>query len=801
MATSKKTIVASPKKRAAVKRVAKVADSEKVTPKPKKKITKKSVAAATVPDSETVIAPPLKVKKPVKEEVQLPTNASLRSKEKAYALADIIEHLEKPFFVIAYVSAACFFAVGLSLLVSGHLKYSDSQLAQLLTSTSTFNGSSGDGGDVTDPNQDPSTSGAGSSGGTIRNTTQTITLTPEFELLEPLPSVIENDLRITMYVANASNVQVKAYSKTSTKSYDFPAERVSNTNWRFTIPAKILPEGEYSIRLQATTENGSGVYTFTVGSFTRPQQEEAATQTTNTTSSTGSSNTAASTSTDSSEETVTTDAVDEETTATTTPYMPLPTTQTTFEIVNPGSVLSDYEAIRIYAPEDYSKIEVYVRPSLSTQSIFVGSAFKNDNRWSLAFNTNNVPNGKYQMFAVATYQAQRVNSKSITVSVYNKVEFVAIEESVVEEINDEQNVPTDTDSDESEVDNYSSIERSFYSYENDTAFVPVGEESKEVETETMEILTEEKETINDLLKNYAIAAQSDNDLLNHTLNQDFDAVRREILKKILEDGENSELAEQIDEALKARLDELKERVDSFEELRTSRTSSDIGYDSDNDGISVFDEKEDYDTDPLNPDTDNDGFLDGVEVVRGFNPTDSASEAVVEFELPQTTVGLARNDILVVHQVRPLIENDETLETPKVQTEITGKGLPNSFVTLYIFSTPTIVTIKTDADGSFTYTFDKELEDGEHEVYVAFTDNTGSIMAHSEPFRFVKEAEAFTQVGAENEGLVTAPSIIENSRAQQTNTVIGLGILAFGIILLMLGMSIRPKKTELEESTV
>jgi len=246
---------------------------------------------------------------------------------------------------------------------------------------------------------------------------------------------------------------------------------------------------------------------------------------------------------------------------------------------------------------------------------------------------------------------------------------------------------------------------------------------------------------------------------------------------------------------------LQKRVDAFEELRSSRTPTDIVKDSDEDGISDFDEVEVYQTDPMNPDTDNDGFIDGIEIVRGFDPRDERSEAVVEFELPQTTVGLAREDILKVHDVRPLIETDESLETPKVQTEITGKGLPNSFVTVYIFSTPTIVTIKTDADGSFTYTFDKELEDGEHEVYVAFTDNTGSIMAHSEPFRFIKEAEAFTPVGAADDGFVTAPSLIENSRTQQTNTVIGLGILAFGIILLMLGISIRPKKNELEHSAI
>ena len=50
-------------------------------------------------------------------------------------------------------------------------------------------------------------------------------------------------------------------------------------------------------------------------------------------------------------------------------------------------------------------------------------------------------------------------------------------------------------------------------------------------------------------------------------------------------------------------------------------------------------------------------------------------------------------------------------------------------------------VKTDADGSWEYRFDKELEDGEHEVYVGVTDNAGKIIAKSEPFVFIKEAQA------------------------------------------------------------
>ncbi len=42
-------------------------------------------------------------------------------------------------------------------------------------------------------------------------------------------------------------------------------------------------------------------------------------------------------------------------------------------------------------------------------------------------------------------------------------------------------------------------------------------------------------------------------------------------------------------------------------------------DTDNDGLPDKDEVQKYDTDPLDPDTDGDTFLDGVEVISGYDP--------------------------------------------------------------------------------------------------------------------------------------------------------------------------------------
>lgn len=43
------------------------------------------------------------------------------------------------------------------------------------------------------------------------------------------------------------------------------------------------------------------------------------------------------------------------------------------------------------------------------------------------------------------------------------------------------------------------------------------------------------------------------------------------------------------------------------------------FDTDNDGLNDFDEVKKWETDPLDPDTDGDGYLDGQEVEGGYDP--------------------------------------------------------------------------------------------------------------------------------------------------------------------------------------
>jgi hypothetical protein len=165
-------------------------------------------------------------------------------------------------------------------------------------------------------------------------------------------------------------------------------------------------------------------------------------------------------------------------------------------------------------------------------------------------------------------------------------------------------------------------------------------------------------------------------------------------------------------------------------------------DPDNDGLSNNDEFR-FGTDPLNRDTDNDGKVDGKEVADGTDPLKSSAkgeEDAMVFENPKES-GKVKETIYQVTNVEMV---DASNASDPKQMKISGRGPASSYVTVYVYSgQPVIVTVKTGSNGDWTYTVDKELEDGDHQVFVAVTNNSGAIKAKSAALPFVKTAQAIT----------------------------------------------------------
>lgn len=182
------------------------------------------------------------------------------------------------------------------------------------------------------------------------------------------------------------------------------------------------------------------------------------------------------------------------------------------------------------------------------------------------------------------------------------------------------------------------------------------------------------------------------------------------------------------------LSEFQQVLNEKKNIIESRQGEYVFKDSDSDGISDYDEIYIYKTDPNNPRTKGEGKTDGEKIAEGINPL-SDTDQKINFEDPREDKESFVTSSYKVDKVE-LIKEEKKLV-------FEGTALPNTYITLYIYSTPIVVTVKTDTNGQWSYSLEKELENGEHQMYVATNDTSGKIVARSNPILFTKSAEAAT----------------------------------------------------------
>jgi hypothetical protein len=156
-------------------------------------------------------------------------------------------------------------------------------------------------------------------------------------------------------------------------------------------------------------------------------------------------------------------------------------------------------------------------------------------------------------------------------------------------------------------------------------------------------------------------------------------------------------------------------------------------------VTDYDELHLYKTNPTNPFTSGSTLTDGERILLGLNPLDRSTAPLPVLSPKQT--GEEVKGLYRVENIELLSEE----ETEKESIRLQGQAEPYAFVTLFVYSTPIVVTVRADNEGKFEYTFDETLEDGSHEVYVTSVNNTGKILAKSQPIPFVKTAQAIEYV--------------------------------------------------------
>lgn len=238
-------------------------------------------------------------------------------------------------------------------------------------------------------------------------------------------------------------------------------------------------------------------------------------------------------------------------------------------------------------------------------------------------------------------------------------------------------------------------------------------------------------------------------------------------------------------------EEAQKRVQESEQKQQERIERlrEFFSDLDQDGLTDADEQR-FDTDPRNPDSDNDGILDGIEILDRTDPTTPGGlDQPIVFEQPIEKDTGTSNPI-------DLQVSEASIDPETRFITLTGKAYPNSFIVLYIYSSdPIIVTVKADANGNWTYTLDRELADGPHQVYVAITDSKGEILEKSEPLKFLKQATAVTVLAAEEQIAPTSLQVglPQSEKASLDRLLLVVILVVASLILVLLIITLLAKQ--------
>jgi hypothetical protein len=452
-----------------------------------------------------------------------------------------------------------------------------------------------------------------------------------------------------------------------------------------------------------------------------------------------------------------------------------------------GEKISGQKKIEIRIPEvpgvEIKEVEIYLRQPSSLTEIYIGAAQKKDGIFEFDFNTEQFPNGQYFLFLKISSSLGEYKSQETPFEIGNKVEEKKEEtERIKEEVGPKIEGLKESEEKAEKImdETKSEIEKA------------VTEAMPEAKSEVLEKTKEEvKPKIKEMKEKVEEEIETKEEPKISQIQREKESLKKEIIEKSLgpiekkiaitspKEKENVEIAKgkaqkKIEAILENTEVQLKEIAKEKKEIYPEAFK-----DSDQDGLSDWQEVI-LGTDPFNPDTDGDGYLDGTEYKLGFDPKKVGPADKILWQDPREK-GKVGGRVAI-----------EKVEIVDKKLKITGRGIPNSFVTIYIFSKPIVALARVNENGFFEYVLDKGLTDGTHTVYVALTNNKGEIEEKSAPFTFAQSQGKVLRI-TEFSSAKVAPPPSEALRKSFLVLVLGLIVFSLGLGFFVMGLAIQRKR--------
>lgn len=444
----------------------------------------------------------------------------------------------------------------------------------------------------------------------------------------------------------------------------------------------------------------------------------------------------------------------------------------TFDLIVVPGTTPNQSVLKILPTYVFEKVELSLKLKGEGEGFFLGNATKAEDTWFYWLDNTSIPNGVYSI--IVRGFDNDVLKEEATFVFSNKTTPALSDQAVLDEIE------TRVNSLLGERVNISELTKQRASYAS--TYLATSTEN----TYLVDYLADYLPKLDRAFARYASTVAGGNKdiiiLADDQLQKYLDTI-------VLGSEENSLISINFSQNLRVFTNDIKAFLKTNEEKFVQLSNGDSASDIDFDGFTDYDEVVIYGTDPKLPDTDNDGILDSVEIILSYSPFSDKLEAVSRFsDVDQS--GLINGELLALTAVEPYYLYTDISPDPKILTSVTGKGIPNSFARLYIGDLAESIIVKVDSTGTFIQTIDLDFAKVEGEVSLAMTDNTGKVVILGQPLllrKITTNKELFIQNAIDASVFKSVEDI------KTSNTIGAVGVVSFGLILLLLGKALVPRK--------